>query len=76
MWHTVHLTSFPMFVMATVHGFTAGADNKNLAVQWLALTSILLVTFLVAFRVLAPGRASRSRRVERPEPRAATLTAS
>ena len=26
-----------MFVFATVHGFTAGADNTNLAVQWVAL---------------------------------------
>ena len=29
LWHSVHLSSFPMFVFATVHGFTAGADNRN-----------------------------------------------
>jgi hypothetical protein len=69
LWHAVHLTSFPMFAMATVHGFTAGADDKNLAVQWIALTLILLVTFLVAFRVLAPSRASRSSGAPRRAPR-------
>jgi hypothetical protein len=49
-WHAVHLSSVPMFVLATVHGFTAGADNRNRAVEWLALTGALLVLFLLVFR--------------------------
>jgi predicted ferric reductase len=58
LWHAVHLTSFPMFAMVTLHGFTAGADNRNVAVQWAALTGSLLVVFLVVFRVrsLQPER--------------------
>jgi predicted ferric reductase len=60
LWHSVHLTSFAMFVFATVHGFTSGADNKNLAVQWVALTGGLLVFLLVSFRLLAPRRAART----------------
>ena len=67
LWHTVHLLSIPMFVLATVHGFTSGADNKNLAIQWVALTGGLLVFLLVTFRVLAPRRSNRS--VERGAPR-------
>jgi predicted ferric reductase len=55
-WHSVHLMSIPMFGFATVHGFTSGADNKNLAVQWVALTGGLFVFLLMAFRVLAPRR--------------------
>jgi predicted ferric reductase len=55
-WHSVHLMSIPMFGFATVHGFTSGADNRNLAVQWVALTGGLFVFLLVAFRVLAPRR--------------------
>ncbi len=65
-WHAVHLTSFPLFAAATVHGFTAGADNTNLLVQWVALTGGLLVFFLGAFRVLSPRRRpsrTRGRRV-------------
>ncbi len=58
LWHTVHLSSFLLFATATLHGFTAGADNKNLAVQWCALTGGLLVVFLVAFRLLATSRHS------------------
>jgi len=64
-WHAVHLTSFPLFGAATVHGFTAGADNTNLLVQWVALTGGLFVFFLGTFRVLSPrrrpGRARRWR---------------
>ncbi len=65
LWHAVHLTSIPMFVLATVHGFTSGADNRNLAVQWVALTGGLFVFLLVTFRVLAPRRSAPAR-----EPRA------
>ena len=62
LWHTIHLTSIPMFVSATVHGFTSGADNRDLAVQWVALTGCLLVFLLVTFRLLAPSRAARPAR--------------
>jgi len=55
-WHGVHLTSLPLFVAGTVHGFQAGADRDNLAVQWAALTGATLVFFLVVFRLLAPRR--------------------
>jgi predicted ferric reductase len=60
LWHAVHLLSIPMFVLATVHGFTSGADNRNLAVQWVAVTGGLFVFFLVTFRVLAPRRSLRA----------------
>ncbi len=71
-WHTVHMTSLPMFVLATVHGFTAGADYGNIAVQWGALTGGLLVIFLLTFRTLAPRRVRAAQRGPRP----ASLTAS
>jgi hypothetical protein len=72
-WHAVHMSSLPMFVLATVHGFTAGADYRNVAVQWGAMTGGLLVIFLLTFRTLAPRRA-RSTGSRRPRP--ASLTAS
>jgi predicted ferric reductase len=72
LWHSVHLLSFPMFILSTVHGFTAGADNKNLAVQWVALTGVLFVFLLVSFRVLAPRK---SRRATTATPRPETAPA-
>ena len=65
-WHAVHLTSFPMFAFATVHAFTTGADNTNMAVQWVALTGGLFVIFLTNFRLLAPRRSRRAARPVRP----------
>ncbi|MEQ1785709.1 MAG: ferric reductase-like transmembrane domain-containing protein [Acidimicrobiales bacterium] len=65
-WHTVHLSTFALFVVSSVHGFQAGADRGALAVEWLALTGGTLVLFLVLFRVLAPRRARRGAR--RPIP--------
>ena len=68
LWHRVHLLSFPMFALATVHGFTSGADRANLAVQWVAVTGGLFVFLLVTFRVLAPrnSNSSRARKPARP----------
>ncbi len=61
-WHAVHLSSFGLFITASIHGYQAGADRGALIVQWLALTGGTLVLFLVLFRLLAPRR---SRRVAR-----------
>jgi predicted ferric reductase len=66
-WHSVHLLSIPMFVFSTLHGFTSGADNKNLAVQWVALTGGLAVFLLISFRVLAPRRSRRPAAAPRAE---------
>ena len=60
-WHRVHLSSFAMFVMSTIHGFTAGTDAWNVAVEWAALTGGLLVFFLAVFRVIGPRRARAAR---------------
>ena len=60
-WHSIHLGSFPLFGMASVHGFQSGADRGTLFVQWLALTGGTLVMFLALFRILAPSRAVRAR---------------
>jgi predicted ferric reductase len=67
LWHSIHLLSIPMFVFSTIHGFTTGADNKNLAIQWVALTGALLVFMLISFRVLAPRKSRRSAAAPRPE---------
>jgi hypothetical protein len=50
LWHWVHLTSIPMFVFGSVHGFQAGADRNNVVVQWGALTGAVSILFLVLFR--------------------------
>jgi len=68
-WHTIHLTSIPLFVLATVHGFTAGADRSNALMQWGAFVGTLLVVWLLMLRVIAPRRTPARR------PRAEPATA-
>lgn len=58
LWHTVHLTSYGLFVMATVHMFTAGTDRANPVLQWAALAAGGVVGFLTAARILG-GRGTR-----------------
>ncbi len=64
-WHAIHLTSFPLFIAATIHGFQSGADRSNRLVQWLAFVGITLVITLVIFRVLTFK--PRKRRRTRPD---------
>lgn len=60
LWRTVHLTSFVVFVAATVHGLAAGADAGNPIVQWAALLSSSAVLFFTVYRVLAARKGRRS----------------
>lgn len=59
-WRGIHTSSFVLFVVATVHAFTAGTEARNPAVQWSALLLCGAVVFLVAYRLIAPRRLPRS----------------
>jgi DMSO/TMAO reductase YedYZ heme-binding membrane subunit len=50
-WHAVHLSSYGLFVAATVHGFTSGADARQVAVRGGALTGAVLVLLVASVRV-------------------------
>jgi methionine sulfoxide reductase heme-binding subunit len=59
-WHTIHLSSFLLFVFATIHTFYAGADRGNIMVQWAAFTGVTIVLFLTVFRLLSPRKSRRA----------------
>ncbi len=59
LWHTIHLSSFAVFIGSTVHAFQSGTDAMNTFLQWLAFTGATLVLFLVLFRLMAPRRQRR-----------------
>jgi ferric reductase like protein len=52
-WHAVHLSSLVLFVVATLHGFAAGADAKHVLVRWGAASGALFVVLLLVARLLA-----------------------
>lgn len=64
-WRAVHMLSFPLWVLATVHLFAAGADAGSPAVRYANLGTAATVLGLVVFRLGLPRR-RRPHRAERP----------
>jgi predicted ferric reductase len=64
-WHGVHLASYPLFAMATVHGLTAGTDATNPVLRLAMVAAASAVVGLTVYRV---GQLSRPRatKAERP----------
>ena len=52
-WHSIHLTSYLVFIAATVHGALSGADRMNPLVQGIAIAGVTMVLVLTLVRVLA-----------------------
>ncbi len=60
LWLAIHLTSYPLFVSATMHAATAGTDAGNrLSIAAVSL-ALVLTTFLVSFRILGDPRRARA----------------
>jgi predicted ferric reductase len=51
MWRAVHFASFPLFVMVTVHGLTAGTDAGMWAFEVAATVAVLAVAGSTALRI-------------------------
>jgi predicted ferric reductase len=70
-WRAVHSSSFVLFVLSSVHTFSAGTERSNVAVQWSAIAFATIFTFLMLYRALAPrrsGAVSRGTTPTRPTP--------
>lgn len=51
LWFALHLSAYPAFVMALVHGFFMGTDSSSLAAQWfysLSACAVVLATLVRA----------------------------
>ena len=51
-WRMLHYLSFAVYVLATIHGLTAGTDTSKLSMQVMYLGSGLFVIFLTTYRLL------------------------
>ncbi len=90
-WHAIHLASYAVFVLATVHGWRAGTDTTGQTVLRSAYLGVAaLVVAMTLGRIATAGAASRRtraelergatppparRRVERPRPSTYPATA-
>jgi DMSO/TMAO reductase YedYZ heme-binding membrane subunit len=62
LWRAVHLSSYLVAVLATLHGFTAGTDTRSGAFAWVAVAAIGSMAFFAMYRALAPIKGARARR--------------
>ena len=67
-WHRIHLTSYAVAVMTTVHLFTAGTDATALPLRLVAVAFGALTTFFLVYRRLGPTRPVRVPAAVRPAP--------
>lgn len=51
-WHSIHLSSFGLFIAGTVHGIEAGTDWTNVVVRAGAATVCVLVVWWTAMRLM------------------------
>ena len=58
-WHGVHLASYPLYAMATIHGLTAGSDAVNPVLRLAMVAAGSAVVGLTVYRV---GQLSRPAR--------------
>ena len=49
-WRSIHYLSFPLFVMATAHGITAGTDRHSLALRATLIAGTAILAGLTAIR--------------------------
>ena len=62
-WHAIHLASFVVFAMTTVHVLTAGTDARRAPVQVFAWASCVIVAGLTVLRIVTRAAAARRRRL-------------
>ena len=50
-WRSVHFASFPLFIVTTIHGLSAGTDRHSPLMVWGAVAVCIMVAALTALRV-------------------------
>ena len=55
-WRTIHMSSYPVFWLTTMHGALAGSDSSRVLYQVAALASIALLMWATIYRLVRPGR--------------------
>lgn len=67
-WKGVHLSSYALYAVATIHLLTAGTDRHSAALLWSVVGATAAIVFFTTYRIVGPGRAA-STRPRPPAPR-------
>jgi hypothetical protein len=60
-WHVVHLSSYALFVSATIHAFAAGPDTRERLFEMVCVAAVAIVVFLTIVHA-SGGRGRYGRR--------------
>ena len=73
LWRAVHLSSYVVYLSASVHFLTAGSDAVNIVARVGVVLTGALMAFFVVYLMVGPGKAasvkggSQPARISRPE---------
>jgi DMSO/TMAO reductase YedYZ heme-binding membrane subunit len=57
-WKGIHLSSYGLYAVATIHLLTAGTDRHSPALLWTVVGSSAAIAFFTVYRVAGPGKAA------------------
>jgi predicted ferric reductase len=57
-WKGVHMSSYGLYVVATIHMLTAGTDRHSPALLWTVAGTTAAVVFFTVYRIIGPGKAA------------------
>ena len=65
-WHAIHLSSYALFVSATLHGLSAGPDTRKQVFELVLSATLAVVTLLVLVRIATRKSKQRARKPDPP----------
>ncbi len=71
-WKAIHLTSFVLFFVASIHAGLAGTDATGPVYRWTALGMVSMVVFTIGYRIFA-GTLRSGKRTSATGPAARSL---
>ena len=57
-WKGIHLSSYGLYAVATIHLLTAGTDRHSPILLWAVAGSTAAIVFFTAYRIFGPGKAA------------------
>jgi len=56
-WKGIHMSSYGLYLVATIHLLTAGTDRHNPILLWSVVGATSAIVFFTVYRIVGPGKA-------------------
>jgi predicted ferric reductase len=57
-WKGVHMSSYGLYAVATIHMLTAGTDRHSHLLLWTVAATTAAIVFFTVYRIVGPGKAA------------------